>query len=225
MMLAGKKCDCNLIYENIPKRFRQECLCSIIPSKKEKKSILSELYGIHSIGEGILSYITPKDANNLRLTCKEFKNTTSKFNWKDDFQFDDMNKFYNFHKCYPNALNIKLSNGDVPIYNKQYGSEQYDIYNLSKFKPPRYIDGKKIINNFKMSIIIYNREQFNDMIKNCQSYMNHIHVRMKPNENNAFQDFNNDDFKHLTKIKSLDISYIDNITDKIFQYLPNLENL
>lgn len=224
MMLAGKRCECNFIY-NTPKRFRQECLCSIIISKKQKKSILSELYGIHSIGGGILSYITPQDANNLRLICKEFKNITSKFNWKNEVQFDDMNKFYKFHACYPNALNIILNDGDVPIYQKKHANEQYNIYELSKFKPPRYLDEKKIIKNFKISIIIYNREQFNDMIENCQSYMNHIHVRIKPNEFNSYKNFNNDDFKHLLKIKSLDISYILYITDKVFQYLPNLENL
>lgn len=224
MMLAGKKCNCNLVYPNITKRFRQECLCSILP-EQNKKSVMSELYGAHSIGKGIFQFLTVNDANNLRETCRELNYTTSKYYWSDNVEFDDMTKFYKFHTCYPNALNITLNDGEIPIYNKLHGSHKFNIYKLSKFNPPKFLDSKKIKNNFMMKIIIYNREQFDDMIKNCKSYMKHIHVQIRPIDSNSNNEFNDNDFTKLSKITHLNISYQDNITDRIFQYLSNLEYL
>ena len=46
-------------------------------------SILSVLFGAHSIGEGIFSFLTMIDSNALRLLCKEFRQAVMDFPWMD----------------------------------------------------------------------------------------------------------------------------------------------
>jgi hypothetical protein len=46
-------------------------------------NLMSILYGAHSIGEGILGFCALRDANNLRLTCKELRDEVNEFRWMD----------------------------------------------------------------------------------------------------------------------------------------------
>jgi hypothetical protein len=55
--------------------------------------------------------------------------------------------------------------------------------------------------------------------------MNHINLKIRTCEFNSFGDIKDSDFRHLSKIKNLNISHMKNLTDKIFQYLTNLEIL
>ena len=44
-------------------------------------SVLSILNGAHSIGEGILGFLTMNDSNALRVVCKKFRGAVMDFPW------------------------------------------------------------------------------------------------------------------------------------------------
>ena len=46
-------------------------------------NVLSVLYGAHGVGRGIFSFLTLRDANNLRLVCQEMKREVTAFPWND----------------------------------------------------------------------------------------------------------------------------------------------
>ena len=46
-------------------------------------SVLSHLHGAHSIGEGILGFLTMRQSNALRGVCKEFRGAVMDFPWMD----------------------------------------------------------------------------------------------------------------------------------------------
>ena len=47
-------------------------------------SILSVLFGPHSIGEGIFSFLTMLDSNKVRVQCRECRQAVMDFPWMDD---------------------------------------------------------------------------------------------------------------------------------------------
>jgi hypothetical protein len=60
------------VYENIP-----------FAGGDGDYSILSVLFGAHSIGEGIFSYLTMKDSNKVRVQCVECRDAVMDFPWMD----------------------------------------------------------------------------------------------------------------------------------------------
>ena len=60
------------VYENIP-----------FAGGDGDYSILSVLFGPHSIGEGLFSFLTMKDSNKLRVQCVECRDAIMAFEWMD----------------------------------------------------------------------------------------------------------------------------------------------
>jgi hypothetical protein len=60
------------VYENIP-----------FAGDDGDYSILSVLFGAHSIGEGIFSYLTMIDSNKVRVQCRECHQAVKDFPWMD----------------------------------------------------------------------------------------------------------------------------------------------
>ena len=60
------------VYENIP-----------FAGGDGDSSILSVLFGLHSIGGGIFSFLTMKDSNKVRVQCAECRQAVMDFPWMD----------------------------------------------------------------------------------------------------------------------------------------------
>ena len=61
------------VYENIP-----------FAGGDGDYSILSVLFGLHSIGGGIFSFLTMKDSNKVRVQCVECRDAVMDFPWMDE---------------------------------------------------------------------------------------------------------------------------------------------
>jgi hypothetical protein len=60
------------VYENIP-----------FAGGDGDSSVLSVLFGLHSIGGGIFSFLTMKDSNKVRVQCRECRQAVMDFPWMD----------------------------------------------------------------------------------------------------------------------------------------------
>ena len=74
-------------------------------------SVLSHLNGAHSIGEGILGFLTMVDSNALRCVCKEFRETVMDFPWMDANSWMSGN-VQAWRMAFPRARAVNVSGRD-----------------------------------------------------------------------------------------------------------------
>jgi hypothetical protein len=226
ILFAGGQCNCrNYIcnFAGFTKRRKFEvCPCEFLSSKilsssSNVSSILSVLDGEHSIGGGILGFLTPEDGNSLRLTCREMKQTVSDFRWTTKHSFNYIEDIVDYQKCFPNALHIELNYGEP--------DEGFYEYDLSMIKIPTYFNSDKIVNDFIIKIHIYAPEQLTLLIRTYKHLIKYLYIVFHSYESNMYHQFSDDDFKQLSGIKNLNIKLMYNLTDNIIKYIQGVENL
>jgi len=214
LLFAGGACNC----PSLSKRAKRgRCPCDFLTSNilgTSDTSILSVLNGVHSIGEGFLSYLTCKDANNLRLVCREMNQAVTDFNWNENnsIVIKNQNNFDLWVKCFPNALFIELDYGDFK------SDTEFFEYDLSKFNIPKNM-------NFIIKIHIYCRDQLNHLITQYKHLIKYLYLILHAEDSNMYEEFNDNDFIQLSGIKNLDIRFFVNITNDTLKYIQGVENL
>ena len=86
------------VYENIP-----------FAGGDGDYSILSVLFGAHSIGDGIFGYLNMIDSNKVRLLCKECRQAVMDFPWMDD-KSDIKGSVKAWRLAFPVARAVNVSN-------------------------------------------------------------------------------------------------------------------
>ena len=74
-------------------------------------SILSVLFGAHSIGEGIFSFMTMKDSNKVRVQCRECHQAVKDFPWMDNVSWIKGN-IKAWRAAFPCARAVNVSKRD-----------------------------------------------------------------------------------------------------------------
>ena len=75
---------------------------------KSTHSVISILDGAHSIGEGIIGFLTMKESNALRGVCKEFREAVMDFQWMDA-KSDIKGSLRAWRAAFPAARVVNLS--------------------------------------------------------------------------------------------------------------------
>ena len=165
-------------------------------------SILSVLFGAHSIGEGIFSFMTMKDSNKLRVQCRECHQAVKDFPWMDDVSWI--------------KGNIKAWRAAFPCARAVNVSERYDIVDA---------DFMHIRGDARVRLHTVHMAYCKNVTDAAFVYLRGIHtLRMR----GCYQDTITDSaFVHLRGIHTFDISHCHQrtITDSAFIHLRGIHTL
>ena len=155
--------------------------------------------------------LTYEKAKSLLFYSSEFAEDAKLFPWDwEDIFFDNVDEFNEFHRCFPNALNINL--GEGIDYSKI-------IFNLN----PNF--------GIRLNITVNTVETYNSMLNKFGNIIEHISLRIDtPDWHNEINDegftlFTDNDLKRLKGIKHLDISYNAGFTGEFFESIQGIETL
>jgi hypothetical protein len=94
-------------------------------------SVLSELYGAHSVGEGIFGFITTADATPLRLLCREMREAIAVFPWWDEKTRIPAKRLPSWRAAFPAARAAVVVGALGPAEWRALGGARRDLQSLT----------------------------------------------------------------------------------------------
>ena len=204
----------------------QMLLCGGSNDASQGKTILSELHGPHSVGLGIFGFFTTREANVLRLVCKEMKSAIAEAEWNDmDTLIKNVPKWT---ACFPKARSAYVN--DLYDYGFDFSVEDHSLDvpedHFRHFANVRKLCLKNMAcSNKALRFLVNLREiecinNINITDEGLASLPNLHSYKLDGNFSDAA--FANKDFRH---IKKMDLKHCRRVSIDLVRKLTNLTSL